>query len=187
MTPPKSPERRRSRTRIVTALSIVAVGLASLFAIGANLGILTSAGQSTVGNVSAAGDLIPSDTRVVDVYPDQQGTPLTSTTVASTGSQRFTIDTAGTVDVSVDATGARLDLVSPASGWTAVPVTTTSADVAVVFTDGTRTLQFTAAAGADGTVTGDVTEASGTVTARQPTDQQRSPGDHGYEGADDDD
>lgn len=180
---------------MLTAASIGAVGLAGLFAVGANLGILTSSEQRDVGNVSAAGDLVPADTRVVDVYLDEPGPAPTSTTVAPAGSQRFAVDAAGTVDVSAGAGRARLDLVTPARGWTARSVSARGADVAVAFTDGDRTLQFTATAGADGTVTGDVTESAATPTARpgtRPADDEdhedrHEDDDHGYEGGDDDD
>ncbi len=58
--------------------------------------------------------------------------------------------------------------------------------MAVTFTDGTRTLEFTATVGPDGTVTGDVTE----TTAAAPTTQRSSnheSDDHDYEGGESDD
>lgn len=186
MTSPKTPNRLSGRTKIITAASIGAVCLASVFAIGANLGILTSADESKVGTVAAAGDLVPTDTRVVDVYLDQQGNPIGSTTVAPAGSQRFTVDAAGTVDVSASGTTAQVDSVTPASGWTATPATTAGAATSVTFTDGTRTLVFTATVGADGTVTGDVTEPSTTASTTQRTNDHESD-DHEYEGGESDD
>lgn len=190
------PEDRPSgRTTVITAASITAVLLASLFAIGANLGILTSADKSPLGTVTAAGDLT-SDTLVIDGSFDERTDDPTS--AALPGAQRFTVDEAGTVDVAVGPEGARLDLASPSSGWTATPVTIPGADVALVFTNGTRTLEFTAVVGPDGTVTGDVTEPSLAATTPRPTsvhdsdddeshDDHESDEDHDYEGSDDDD
>lgn len=200
MTSPKSPDRLDGRTKIITVASIGAVGLASIFAIGANLGILASADESKVGTVAAAGDLLPVDTRVVDVYLDEQGNPLPSDLAASDGSQRFTVDSAGTVDVSSQGGTARVDLVTPASGWTATPSATASG-VAVTFTDGSRTLEFTATVGPDSTLTGDVTESPGATSTAQRNDDHRSGDDdhdddddeheeseeHEYEGGDSDD
>ncbi len=181
MTSAKTPNQPSRRTKIITAASIGAVVLASLFAIGANLGILSSADQSKVGTVAAAGDLVPANTQVVDVYLDAQGNPLASNSTAPAGSQHFTVASAGTVDVSAIGGTARVDLVKPASGWTATPATTTGNGVAISFTDGTRTLDFTATVGPDGTVTGDVTESTSAATAPKPTT------DHEYEGGESDD
>ena len=186
MTSPKTPNRLSGRTKIITAASIGAVCLASIFAVAANLGILSSADQTKVGTVTAAGDLLGANPQVVDVYLDKQGNPLPTDPSAPAGSRRFTVDTAGTVDVSAADGTARVDLVTPASGWTATPATTTGTGVAVAFTNGTRTLDFTAVLAADGTVTGDVTEA----TAASPTPQRtggHESDDHAYEGGDSDD
>jgi hypothetical protein len=185
MTSPKTPNRLSGRTKIITAASIGAVALASLFAIGANLGILSGADQSKVGTVLAAGDLVPA-TQVVDVYLDAQGNPITSASTTPSGSQRFTVDSAGTVDVSAGGGTPRVDLVTPASGWTATPATSTGTAVAVTFTDGTRTLEFTATIGPDGTVTGDVTETTAAAPTTQRSSNYESDG-HDYEGGESDD
>ncbi len=58
--------------------------------------------------------------------------------------------------------------------------------MAVAFTDGTRTLDFTATVGPDGTVTGDVTEATSAAPAPQRTTDHESD-DHEYEGGESDD
>ncbi len=194
MTSSKSPEQSSRRTSIITAASIGAVGVAGLFAIGANLGILSTTNQTSVGTVSAAGDLIPIDTRVVD---------QTSDTGGAVGFQHFTVDEAGSVDVSVGTEGAQLDRMAPADGWTATQETSAGADVAVAFTDGTRTFEFTAVIGPDGTIVGDVAEPSAPTTTPQSSDDHddhksddhksddhhddHGSDDHHYEGADDDD
>ena len=201
MTSSKNPDRLSGRTKLITAASIVAVGLASTFAIGANLGILASADESKVGTVAAAGDLIPAATQVVDVYLDEQGNPLASDPAAPAGSQRFTVDAAGTVDVSASGGTVRVDLVTPASGWTATRAVTNSDGVAVTFTNGARTLEFIAAVGPDGALAGDVTEPSTAAATPQGDDDHESDDDesedhesedhesedHEYEGGDSDD
>ena len=132
MTSPKTPNRLSGRTKIITAASIGAVGLASVFAIGANLGILSSTDQTKVGTVAAAGDLLPATPQVVDVYLDKQGNPLPTAPSTPVGSQRFTATVA-----------------------------------------------------ADGTVTGDVTEATAASPNPQRTGDHES--DHEYEGGESDD
>lgn len=194
MTRTKPADRPTGRTKMITAASIGAVGLAGVFAVGANLGILTSTEQGDVGTVSAAGDLVPVDTRVVDVYLDDPAAAPTATTSAPAGSQRFEVDAAGTVDVTGVDGRARLDLITPAPGWTARSVSAGGADVAVAFTSGDRTLEFTATASADGAVTGDVTESAGVTPSARPDtrqreddDEQHDDEDHEYEGGDFDD
>jgi hypothetical protein len=150
MTSPKPTERLSGRTKLITAASILAVVLASLFAVAANLGILNSADRSSVGTLSAAGDLTPA--------------------VASerSRSQVFSVGTAGTVTLSSVDGHARVDRISPAAGWSGRAVEASGAEVAVSFTDGTRTLELTATVAADGSLAGDVTDAS-TTAARAPS------------------
>lgn len=191
MTSPQSSNPRSGRTKMITAASIGAVALASLFAIGANLGILARADQRTIGTMSAAIPPAPADTGVLDVGLAQQTDPLASTSAALDGSQHFTVDTAGAVDVSVGASGVQLDLVSPNPGWTATPVAATDADVAVTFTNGTRTLEFSATVGPDGTAIGDLTEAAPTAAPSSSSDHHDTAddhhSDHDHDGSDDDD
>ncbi len=109
MTTPQQSGWFAGRTRLITIASIVAIGVAGATAIGANIGILNAASNNEVGNLSAAGDLTPS-TQVVDVYLDGQGRPSPSASATPSGSQRFTVDSAGTVDVSADGGTPRVDL-----------------------------------------------------------------------------
>lgn len=201
MTSPKPSTPLSRRTKVITAASIGAVGLASLFAIGANLGILARADDSDVGAMSAAGDVPMPAAQVVGFGLGQQTDPLGATSAAVDGSQHFTVDTAGSVDVSVIDGRAHLDLASPSDGWTATPATGTGADVAVVFTDGTRTLEFTAVVGPHGTVTGDLTESTTEATTSADHHDDDHDDDHGdhddhdsdhhddhdHDGSDDDD
>lgn len=56
MTRTTTPTSGSRRTTAITAASIGAVGLAGLFAVGANLGILTSTDRSNVGTASVVAE-----------------------------------------------------------------------------------------------------------------------------------
>lgn len=174
MTTPTTSSRLQSRTKIITAVSIGAVGLASLFAIGANFGILSNAGQSKVGTLGAAGDLLPANTKVAVASFDKQGDSPTSEPATPAGSQRFTVDSAGIIDIAVTDGVAHVAQVTPASGWTAKSPESTGTGVAVAFTNGTRSLVFTASVAANGTVSGDVTESTTSANASHYGDDEDS-------------
>jgi hypothetical protein len=177
------------RTRLITIASVVAIGVAGATAIGANIGILNAASNNEVGNLSAAGDLTPS-TQVVDVYLDGQGAtttlaPVTPSATAA-GVQEFTVDTAGTVAVATTDTGLRLDSVAPAAGWTWTLSQTSTTELMVSFTDGTRTLEFVATVSADGNIVASVNEPI--VTAAPPAaNNGNGGGEVEHEGGGDDD
>jgi hypothetical protein len=187
------------RTRLVTIVSIVAVGLAGATAVSANIGILDAASDSSVGNVSAAGDLTPPPTQVIDVYlPSETASTVPSTTTpaaAASGVQEFAVDVAGTVAVASTATGLRLDSVTPTTGWTWSLAQSGPAELMVTMTDGTRTLEFMASATADGSIAASVNEP---IVAPAPTvnttgysddDEAEDESEHEteYEGGEDDD
>jgi hypothetical protein len=180
------------RTRLVTIVSIVAVSLAGAAAVSANVGILDKASDSSVGNLSATGDLTTPSTQVIDVYlPKDAAAPTTVTSVpavASVAVQEFAVDAAGTVAVASTGTGLRLDSVTPNAGWTWALTQSSPSDLTVTLTDGTRTLEFVATA-VDGKVVATVNEpvvAPAQTTAStgggQPTDDEQE-----YEGGGDDD
>ena len=190
--PPKSAGWFSGRTRLVTIVSIVAVGLASATAVSANVGILDAASGSNVGNVSAAGDLTPPSTQVIDVYLPSEVSSTTSSTAApaidAAGVQEFTVDEAGTVAVVSTATGLRLDSVTPATGWTWSLVQTSQTELMVTMTNGVRTLEFVASSAADGNVIASVNEPI--VTQAPPAANTSGYGgddEHEYEGGEDDD
>ena len=58
--------------------------------------------------------------------------------------------------------------------------------MAVTFTDGTRILDFTATVAPDGTVTGDVVDATAAAPT-SPRTENRESDDHEYEGGESDD
>jgi hypothetical protein len=185
------------RTRLITIVSIVAVGLAGAAAVSANIGILDAASESNVGNVSAAGDLTPPATQVVDVYLPSETSSTTSSTAApaadANGVQEYTVDAAGTVAVVSTATGLRLESVMPAAGWTWSLTQTSQTELMVTMTDGVRTLEFVAATSADGTIVASVNEPIVTqappvaITGGHDGDEGGHDDDGEYEGGEDDD
>lgn len=134
---------------MVTVLSVVAVGLAGAAAVGANIGILGSASDSSE-------DLLVStpSSQVVDVY-----LPSTSNALGSvTGAQRFVVDAAGTVALTTTEGGLALDEVLPSPGWNWTLVQSASSSLMVTFTNGVRTLEFTASSARDGAISTSVSE-----------------------------
>ncbi len=183
------------RTRLVTVLSIVAVGFAGATAVSANMGLLDAASNANVDTLSATGDLTTPSNQVIDVYlPDPTSTipSTTPSTIAaspavSAGIQEFTVDTAGTVAVASTANGLRLESVTPATGWTWSLTQTSQTELMVTMTDGGRTLEFVATAMPDGNITASVDEP---IVTPAPAPAQAAVNTGGYgehEGGEDDD
>ncbi|MBI4932845.1 MAG: hypothetical protein HY828_03135 [Actinobacteria bacterium] len=184
MTTPQHTGWFSGRTRVITIVSLLAVGAAGAIAVSANLGVSNAAPATGVGNVTAA-DLTTPNTQVIDVY-------LPSTTAAAmtaAGTQEFTVDVAGTVAVAATEAGIRLDRVSPAAGWTWTLTQSSAQQLTVSLTNGTRTLEFVATLNADGTVGAAVNEPI--VTAAPASGTNGGGGyesdDDSHEGGDDDD
>lgn len=155
------------RTRIVTALSIVVVGVAGATAVGANIGILDSASDGQVGDASVTEDFGAPSTQVVDVYlPDPAGDV-----------RRFTVDVAGTVAVMVTKTAVRMDEIGPMPGWSWTLVQSSSTSLRITFTNGSRKLEFTAAVGPDGSLSTAVVEPSTEATSSAEEEDE----DDGYD------
>lgn len=188
------------RTKLITIASIVSVGAAGAFAVGANIGILNAAGNTEVGQLSAAGDLTTPSTQVVDVYLDDTTTTATATVNGSTvaaatatagAPQEYAVDAAGTVGLVATDAGLRLDSAMPAAGWTWTLAQTQPSELMVTFTNGTRTLEFVGTIGPDGAIAATVNEPI--VTPAPATTVSSSSGhgsgsdDGGYEGGGDDD
>ena len=142
------------RTRVITIVSLLAVGAAGAVAVSANLGVSNAESATGVGNVTAA-DLTTPNTQVIDVY-----LPSTTTAAATTaaGVQEFTVDAAGSVGVATTDGGIRLDGVTPAAGWTWTLSQTDSKQLTVSLTNGTRNLEFVATLNPEGTVGAAVNE-----------------------------
>lgn len=193
------------RTRLITVVSVFAVGLAGAAALSANLGILQTASDSPVGNISATGDLA-GPTQVIDVVlPDTTAAAVSAIAApgADPAAQQFAVDVAGTVSVLATDAGLRLDGVVPAAGWTWNLAQSEPMSLVVTMTNGTRTFEFAATTTGDGTIEARVSEPIVAVAsaARAGGDDDHDDGyddddhdrdDHDdeheeYEGGDDDD
>jgi hypothetical protein len=170
------------RTRIITVVSMIAIGVTGAVAIGANVGILNAASSTKVGTVTAA-DLTTPNTQTVDVYLPST-TALSST--AAAGVQDFAVDAAGSVAVAATASGIRLDSVTPAAGWTWSLSQSGPQQLTVTLTNGVRTLEFVATQNADGTVSAGVNEpVIAPAAATNVPSAQGAGGEHEGGGADD--
>ena len=184
---------RRSRSKagrtrgaqVYAVLAIAGVALAGSAAIAANIGILSTADNSEIGSLSAAGDLAPADKQVVDLYLDDPASTTTSPTAQPPDAREFAVDAAGMVSVVKSAMGVRLGDVVANTGWSWNATRTDTASVMVTFTDGTRTLEFGAAVGPDGSITAAVNEAILSTSSARPTRNDND--DEEHEGRDDDD
>lgn len=174
------------RTALITAGGIGAVIVAGAFAVVANIGILDASSDHQLGQLAAAGDLVPT----TGATPAPVTTvPATSTT---TDPQVYVVDVAGTV--TVESTGGALvaRAVSANPGWTWTPGVSDATHVELVFSDGVRSLVFTATRSADGSIDARVDDApSGTASAatapssHDASDDQDD--DHEHEGREEDD
>jgi hypothetical protein len=185
-------------------VAVAGVIVAGTAAVAANIGILNAADSSAIGELAATDQLVA-------VAPTMSSAPTTSsvvTTVPSNadGTTEYAVDDAGTVKLATGPSGLILAEVSANSGWTPADAQSDPMSLTVGFTDGTRTVIFTATLAADGSIAADVTEpmvVNGTKPTSAPTAQSRpttATGGYGdddderedheereYEGADDDD
>ncbi|HEX4981179.1 MAG TPA: hypothetical protein VFV63_05750 [Ilumatobacteraceae bacterium] len=184
MSTPPNKKRFIGRTSLITAAAIAGVVFAGAVAVGANIGILNAADDSEIGSLSAAGDLAPADTQVVDVYLDEPTTTTAATTSTiqdsagkdsaaddSAVAQEFAVDVAGTVGVIPTAGGVRLGDVVANPGWTWSLAQSDPSALMVTFDNGVRTLNFTASIGPDGTIIAAVEEPIVSVSPTAPPSQ----------------
>jgi len=179
-TPPLDPSgNRRSnrslkgRTSFVTAAAITAVLVAGSAAVAANIGILDAADSSAIGDLAATDQLLPAAGAVPATPTAMVEVPVTSSNTATTmppatGPQRYDIANTGSVWVITTTSGLALDHVVAEPDWTPVMSQGDLRSLRVDFTNGDRTIVFTAALADDGSVTVDVTEPT-TVVAAAPT------------------
>jgi hypothetical protein len=199
-----------SRTSLITTAAIVGVLAAGSVAIAANIGILSAADSSPIGDLAATDDLIQTTTSAAPtetVVATTTQPPVAPHTPAATPAE-YTVDEAGSVVVI--ASDGRLALLgaSPNDGWSGAARQDQPTSLTVTFTDGSRTIVFTAALAPDGSIVADVSEpivVAGAPAAALPTpvtasaspgdddhehdghDDDRHDDDHEYEGGDDDD
>jgi hypothetical protein len=148
--------RRRS---VITAAAIAGVALAASAAIGANIGLLSAADDSEIGNLSATGNLASAGTQTVDVYVDDPASTTTPTLTTQTAEGlEFAVDAAGTVSIIETSDGIGLGDVVANPGWTWNVAQSDASALTVTFTDGTRTLEFHASVDSNGAIAAAVNE-----------------------------
>ncbi len=182
-TPPNAPRHRSnrsltSRTSLLTAAAIAGVLLAGTAAVAANIGILNAADSSAMGDLAATDELLADPaTDAADTTPvTAETTPATTSTVPASASagaaaQQYDISGTGTVWVMTTTSGLALDHVVAEPGWSAALSQGDLRSLQVDFTNGDRTIVFTASLGADGALVVDVTEPT-TVLAETPAPTQ---------------
>jgi hypothetical protein len=203
-----------SRTGVLTALAVTGVLVAGTAAVAANIGILNSTNDSSIGSLSATDDLVETTSTTTATT-----VPASSTTTSLPGSEdlgeSYVVDDAGIVTLSSGSGTLTLVSAVPEPGWTVIASQPDLTSLEVTFTNGTRSLVFSAVLGPDGIIRADVVEpvdvmgtpaaapAVATPSGATPTttiddhdddryddehDDDRYDDDHDeYEGADDDD
>jgi hypothetical protein len=155
----------KSRISLVTALAVGATVIAGSGAIAANIGVLTSADDDSIGNLSAETPVqSPSTTengQVVDVYledpvvasTDASGTTAEPATAATERAvQEFTVEAAGTVAVDQSDTGLVVTEVVASEGWLWKTEQTSTTEVTVIFASTDTIYEFVASVNADGDI-----------------------------------
>jgi len=205
---PRSTRSLTSRTSLLTAAAIAGVLLAGTAAVAANIGLLNAADSSAIGDLAATDELLPAIGADDDTTTTVTAEPTPSSTVASTpdpsAAQQYDIAGTGTVWVMTTTSGLALDHVTAEPGWTPTLTQADLRSLRVDFTNGDRTIVFTASIGDDGLVVVDVTEPTTVVAPTgaasstlhgdddhyendENDDHDENDDDHEYEGADDDD
>ena len=175
------------RVRLITAAGITAVVVAGAFAIGANIGILDASSDDQIGALAAAGDLTPA-TDAAPVPTDAPPPPRAA--------QTYVVDVAGTITVEDNGHTVVVDTVEPNPGWTWAAGPSDDTHTELTFTDGNRTLVFTATRTPDGRLDATVGDATPTTAAPPATapahdanddTEEHDDEEHEHEGWDDDD
>lgn len=193
---PVTQRRPERRTALITAGGIAAVIVAGAFAVGANIGILDASSDHDIGTLTAAGDLMPSTGPTPSTTAGElAATPIPATPTAA-AAQTYVIDVAGTVAVDMTGDdGLRVSTVVANPGWTWSAGPSDAASATLTFSDGVRTLVFTATRTPDGTIDANVTDANlataaTSTAAASPShddDDEEDEAHDSHEGRDDDD
>ena len=157
-----------TRTTLITGLAIAGVVLAGTAAIAANIGILNSTDDSSIGSLTATDELAqpsPAEVEVeVEVQPVETITsttlpaPTSTTETTVPAGSSYVVADAGSVSVAATPTGLTLLGAAATPGWTAEAVQADASTLTVTFRTGDRTVVFVATLGADGEIIADVTE-----------------------------
>jgi hypothetical protein len=187
-TPGDPSDKRRplkGRTSLVTAAAIAGVLVAGTAAVAANIGILNAADSSTFGELSVTDELVSAGASATGVATTAITTPTAG------GVQRYDIDTAGSVWVATTTSGLAIDHVEAASGWSSALSQSDLGSLQVDFTNGDRTIVFTATLADDGRVVADVTEPTDTGSSQSvgatPVYDDEHDDDEQYDDHDDED
>jgi hypothetical protein len=162
-TPGDPSDKRRlfkGRTSLVTAAAIAGVLVAGTAAVAANIGILNAAESSTFGELSVTDELASASASAAG----EASTAITTPTAGE--AQRYDIDTAGSVWVATTTSGLALDHVEATAGWSSALSQSDLGSLQVDFSDGERTIVFTATLADDGRVVADVTEPTDTGSSQ---------------------
>ena len=130
---------------IVTSLSIAGIVLAGGAAVGANVGILSAADESPIGELSAEANL--ATTQVPTTAPTTTATPKTEVVP-----QRFAVENAGYAEVLREGNTITFGKLLPEPGWLAVPGEVAPTRLEAIFGSGDDRLTFTATLAEDGTI-----------------------------------
>jgi hypothetical protein len=154
------------RTSLITAATVGGALLVGSGAIAANIGVLNSANDDSIGNLSSEAVLeVPPSTieaQVIDIYVEDPplpttAAPTTAPTMAADTSdvvvQAFAVEEAGTVTVEQTPTGLFVSEVQANEGWAWTAELSTPNALDVVFVSGDTTYEFHAEVGLDGLVT----------------------------------
>ena len=141
------------RTALITAASIVAVVMTGATAVGANIGILSSADESAIGNLTAVSAVAVESPAAVDPpsAPTVEPSPDDGVTF-----QEFEADVAGRLGIEFTSTQLRLGSVFPNSGWTWESEQSSDTALEVTFISRETKMEFSATLGPDGTITAKV-------------------------------
>jgi hypothetical protein len=143
----------RHRTALITAGSIAAVVFAAAIAIGANLGILTFADSSPVGELTTQ---TVAQTSPVQPEPSYAaGKPATAATERAT--QKYVIKKAGTVKIAFSDKAVRFVDAASRKHWTWKLAQTSDKKLTVIFAHGSDTYTFVAQIGKTGKLSAKVT------------------------------
>ena len=142
----------RHRTALITAGSIAAVVFAGAIAVGANLGILTFADSSPVGQLTTATVSQVSPAEPVQEYA--AGKPADA--VKKRATQQYVIKKAGSVRIAFSKKAVRFVDASASKHWTWKLAQTNDQKLTVTFAHGSDTYTFVASVGKHGKLTAKV-------------------------------
>ena len=142
------------RTSFITAAAVAAVILAGGTAVAANVGILNSANNDSIGELTATDVTTTLDTSTITTVGAAPGSTTTSTlgTTPEALGQQFQVEDAAVVTVERTDAGIQLGEVIGQAGWSWTDAQASPSELTVILTSGDTTYVFTAQLAADGTI-----------------------------------